>query len=163
MVKGSSGTMILTMPSEREIVLTRVFDAPRDLVFEAVTKPEHVARWWGPRGTTLPVCEIDLRPGGAYRYVTRGSDGSENPFKGVFHEIAPPDRLVFTQIYDVEPWSDHECVITTTFEEADGRTTLTSTSVFTSVEDRDAMISSGMEPGAAESYDRLAELLQTLS
>jgi len=155
--------MTLTMPSDREIVLTRVFDAPRELVFEAWTKPEHLTRWWGPRRSTLPVCEVDLRPGGAYRFVNRAADGTEHPFKGVYREVVPPERLVFTQIYDVEGWSDRECVVTLTLAEREGATTMTNAVLFDSVEDRDAMLDSGMEAGAAESYHRLAEHLRSMA
>lgn len=101
MVERTSGEMTLTMPSDPEIVLTRVFDPPRELVFETHSKPEHVAQWWGPRGTTLPVCEMDFRPGGAWRFVVRGPDGEDSPFKGVYREIVPPERLAQTFIYDV--------------------------------------------------------------
>jgi uncharacterized protein YndB with AHSA1/START domain len=155
--------MTLTTPSDLEIVMTRDFDAPRELVFEAWTKPEHLTRWWGPRGHTMPVCEVDLRPGGSYRFVNRAPDGTDHPFKGVYREIVPPERLVCTQIYDVEGWSNRECLVTLIFAERDGRTTMTNTVLFDSVEDRDAMLESGMEGGAAESLDRLAELLGSMA
>lgn len=96
------GAMTMSVPSDREIVLTRDFDAPRSLVFDMFVKPEHLRRWWGLRGSTLTVCDIDLRPGGAWRYVTRGPKGHENPFKGTYKEIMPPERLVYTLVYDVE-------------------------------------------------------------
>src|SRR5579862_3586716 len=142
MVQQSSGaaTFSLSMPSDREIVMTRVFDAPRGLVFEAHSKPEHVSKWWGPRGTSLWVCDMDFRPGGAWRYVVLGADGLENPFKGVFREVVPPERIVWTFIYDVEPYTAYETIETMRFTEEDGKTTLTTISVFPSVEIRDGMV-----------------------
>ena len=162
MVARNSSALTLTMPSEREILMTRSFNAPRALVFEAMTKPEHVQKWWGLRGSTLSKCEIDLRVGGAWRFVERAADGNEHPFKGEWREIAPPDRLVFTQIYDVEPFSDKEVLVTVVLTKQDGETLMTETLSFKSKEDRDWMVQSGMEPGASESLDRLAELLEQL-
>jgi uncharacterized protein YndB with AHSA1/START domain len=144
------------------MILTRVFNAPRRLVFEAHTKPEHVSRWWGLRGHTMSVCEMDFRPGGAWRFVLRSPDGREDPFKGVYREIVPPERLVYTFIYDVPGIRDHEAVETLTFEEHDGRTTLTNTMVHKTVEARDGHLQAGMEAGAAETLDRLAELVQMM-
>src|SRR5688500_11928262 len=92
--KPGSNAATLTFPSDREMVITRLFNAPRKLVFEASTKPEHVRQWWGPRGTSLAVCEIDLRPGGKWRYVIRGADGQEFAFSGVYREIVAPERMV---------------------------------------------------------------------
>jgi uncharacterized protein YndB with AHSA1/START domain len=160
----NSDRMKLIMPSDTEVVLTRVFDAPRSLVFEAMTKCEHLTHWYGPRGYTLPVCEIDLRPGGAWRHVVRGPDGSEMPMKGVYREIVPPERLVSTESYDLPGmgWTP-ESVVTTTLEERDGRTTLTSRILYPSVEARDGHVGSGMEAGAAETFDRLAEYLETIA
>ena len=158
----TASTLTVTMPSDREIVMTRVFDALRRLVFEAHSKPEHVAQWWGPRGTTLSVCEMDFRPGGAWRYVVRESNGKESPFKGVYREIVPPERIVWTFIYDVEPHSVHETIETMIFTEQDGKTTITTTSPYPSREVRDGVAASGMEEGARETYDRLAEHLESM-
>jgi uncharacterized protein YndB with AHSA1/START domain len=144
------------------MVLTRVFDAPRRLVFEAYSRPEHVSRWWGPRDYALIVCEMDFRPGGAWRFVLRAPDGREHPFKGVYREIEPPERLVYTFIYDVEGIRGHEAVETLAFEERDGRTTLTNTMVHKTVEARDGHLQAGMEAGASETLERLAEILQTM-
>lgn len=156
----STSRLEITLPSDREIVLTRTFDAPRRLVFEAWTRPEHVRRWWGGcNETALVVCDIDLRVGGEFRYVMRGTDGQDYPFKGVYREIAPPERLVHTQIFDVEPYSASEAVITVIFEEHEGRTTMTETIAHPSREARDGHLQSGMEHGAASALDRLAELL----
>jgi uncharacterized protein YndB with AHSA1/START domain len=161
MVARTGSATTFTTPSDREIVMTRVFEAPRHLVFEAWTRPEHVNSWWGPRTTTLPVCEIDLRPGGAWRYVVRDTDGNEYGFRGVYREVEPPARLVYTDSFDGMP--GHESLVTITFDERDGRTTLTSTTLYQSVEDRDAVLEIGMTQGAAESMDRLAEHLQALA
>ena len=159
---GGSGSNALTVttPSEREIVMTRVFDAPRDLVFEAHTSCEHMSNWWGPRKYEVASCEIDFRPGGAWRIVHRGPDGEEHGFRGDFREVVPPERIVWT--FEYEGMSGHVSVDTLTLEEHDGKTTLRATSVFDTVEDRDGMIDSGMESGAAESYERLDEYLDVL-
>jgi uncharacterized protein YndB with AHSA1/START domain len=150
----------VTTPSDREIVMTRVFDAPRDLVFEAHTSCEHLAHWWGPRKYELGSCEIDFRPGGAWRMVHRSSDGAEFGFHGEFREIVRPERIVWTFEYEGMP--GHVSVDTIVFAEHDGKTTITATSVFDSVEDRDGMLQSGMESGAAETYERLDEYLESL-
>jgi uncharacterized protein YndB with AHSA1/START domain len=157
----NSGTFQSTTPSDREIRLTRLFDAPRQLVFEAMTKPEHVRRWWGilSEEYSVTACEIDLRPGGAWRFVGRGPRG-EYAFHGVYREVMPPDRLVFTEIYD--PFPDAESVVTSVFTEENGKTRLTVTARYPSVEVRDAVLKSGMERGAAISYDRLEDLVREL-
>jgi uncharacterized protein YndB with AHSA1/START domain len=154
--------LTVTLPSDREILLTRVFDAPRTLVFEAMTKPEHVMRWWGPRNTTLAVCEIDFRPGGAWRYVVQLPNGARAVFKGVYHEIVPPERLVATECYDEPSVGSPEWLSTVTLTERDGQTTLTSLVLHKSVENRNGHLQSGMEHGAGETFDRLAELLESL-
>ena len=153
---------LVAEPGQPTMVLTRVFDAPRRLVFEAYSKPEHVSRWWGPRDQKLTVCEMDFRPGGAWRFVLRGPDGQEHPFKGAYREIVPPERLVYTFVYDVPGIRDHEAVETLSFEERDGRTTLTNTIVHRTVEARDGHLGAGMEAGASETLDRLAELVQAM-
>ena len=155
----NTGTLKVTTPSDREIVLTRVFDAPRSLVFDALTKPELLKRWFGPRGWSLVVCEIDLRVGGKWRFVLRGPDGHEMGMRGVYREIVPPDRSVHTESFDDYPG---ESIVTTVLVEQGGKTTLTGTILYESKEIRDAVINSGMEHGAAESHDRLAELLASM-
>jgi uncharacterized protein YndB with AHSA1/START domain len=150
------GTLKVTTPTDREIVLTRVFDAPRHLVFEAFSKPELLKRWFGPRGWSLVVCEVDLKVGGGFRFVLRGPDGKEMGMRGVYREIAPPERSVHMESFDDYPG---ESQVTAVFVEQGGKTTLTATVLYRSQEVRDAVIKSGMEHGAAESYDRLAELL----
>lgn len=148
--------------AENQVVYTRVFAAPRDLVFEAWTRPDHVRQWWGPRKYTMTVCEIDLRPGGADRFVQRGPDGNEYPFKGVYREIVPPERLVYTQIFDFPGLSDHELLVTVTFDERDGQTLLTGRLLFESVEDRVAAMETGMAHRMAETLDRFEEHLAVL-
>jgi uncharacterized protein YndB with AHSA1/START domain len=157
----NSDTFRTSTPSDREIVLTRLFDAPRGLVFEAMTRPEHVRRWWGclDERYSVTTCEIDLRLGGAWRFVGRGPQG-DYAFRGVYREIASPDRLVFTEIY--EPFPDAESVVTAVFTEEDGKTRLTATCLYPSIDVRDAVIKSGMARGAAISYDRLEDLVREL-
>ena len=128
----------VTMPSEREIVIERIFDAPRALVFEAWTKAEHVAHWWDPSGTPLAICEIDLRPGGAFRFVNGGPDGAKYPFTGFYREITPPARLAWGNT--PSPLSDGESGATLVFSEHDGKTTLTITMECQSKADRDALL-----------------------
>jgi len=159
MGSGSKG-LTVTTPSDREIVMTRVFDAPRDLVFEAHTSCEHLSRWWGPRGYEIIGCEVDFRPGGAWRIVHRGPEGEECAFRGEYREIVRPERIVWT--FEFEGMPGKISVETQTLEEHDDKTTFTSTSVFDSIEDRDGMLESGMESGAAETMDRLDEYLEVL-
>jgi uncharacterized protein YndB with AHSA1/START domain len=151
------GTLKVTTPSQREIVLTRVFDAPRHLVWDAFTKPELLKRWFGPRGWSLVVCEVDLKVGGGFRFVLRGPDGAEMGMRGTYREIVPPERSVHIESFDAYPGSDSQ--VTAAFVEQGGKTTLTATVLYPSQEVRDLVIKSGMEHGAAESYDKLAELL----
>lgn len=144
-------------PGKQEIVMTRTFDAPRDLVFKTMTDPNLIPRWWGPRYLTTTVDEMDLRPGGRWRYLQRDPQGNEHAFHGVYHDITAPERLVFTFEYEGVP--GHVLLDTVTLEEVDGKTRLTDQSVFQSVADRDGMVQSGMESGATEMMDRLEELL----
>lgn len=158
-----SGKMKVTTPTDREIVMTRVFDAPRNLVFEAHTKPELLKRWLlGPDGWSLPVCEIDLRVGGKYRYVWRHTDGREMGMGGVYREIVPPERVVSTELFD-EDWTGGEVIGTLMLTEHDGKTTLTSTLLYPSKESRDRVLKSGMERGVAVSYDRLEGVLTSMN
>ncbi|HEX9704490.1 MAG TPA: SRPBCC family protein [Gemmatimonadales bacterium] len=154
------GDLKVTTPSDREIAITRVFDAPRKLIFDAHTKPELVKRWLlGPPGWSMPVCEIDLRVGGKYRWVWRHDrDGTQMGIGGLYREIAAPERLVATEKFD-EAWYPGEALNTLVLVEQGGRTTLTQTMLYESREARDGVLKSGMEKGLAASYDRLAELL----
>lgn len=151
----------VSTPSPREIRMTRTFSAPRALVFEAMTKPEHVKRWWGilDEGHSLPTCEIDLRPGGAWRYVGKSPQG-EYGFHGVYHEVKPPERLVFTEIFD--PYPDAESVVTVVLHDAGDKTRFELTAVYPSAEVRDSVLSTGMSDGAGKSYDALERLLAEL-
>jgi uncharacterized protein YndB with AHSA1/START domain len=151
----------VTLPSDREIELTRTFDAPRALVFDAFTKTEHVPNWWGLSASKMTVCEMDVRPGGKWRYVSLEADGNEYGFHGEYREVVPPERIVWT--FEFEGMPGHVSVETMRFEEQAGKTTVTTTTVFDSVEDRDGMLQSGMETGASESYDRLEAYLKTLA
>ena len=149
----------VTAAGDREIVITRAFNAPRHLVFDAHTKPELVKRWLlGPPGWTMPVCDIDLRVGGRYRYVWRNQEGSEMGMGGVFREIVPPERLVATESFD-QSWYPGEALDTTIFVEDRGKTTVTLSVLYESREARDAVLKSPMEEGMAAGYDRLEELL----
>jgi uncharacterized protein YndB with AHSA1/START domain len=150
----------ITTAGDRELVMTRVFDAPRNLVFDAHTQPELVKRWLlGPPGWSMPVCEIDLRVGGKYRYVWRhDTNGTEMGMGGIYREIVAPERIVNTERFD-EAWYPGEAVGTLVLVEQGGRTTLTYTMLYESRAARDAVIKSNMESGVTASYDRLAELL----
>lgn len=150
-----------TTPSDREIVATRVVDAPRTLVWNAWTSPEHLPRWMlGPDGWTMPVCEIDLRPGGAWHYGWRGADGAEMEMRGTYREIAAPERLVSTESWGGD-WP--ETLNTLVLTEEDGRTRMTCSVLYPSMEARDAALVTGMKEGWSASYDRLDEYLPTMS
>jgi len=156
-----TGALQITTPSDREIAMIRVFDAPRRLVFDALTKPELVSQWLlGPEGWTMPICEIDLRVGGRYHYVWRKDDGREMGISGVYREIVPPERIVNTEQFD-NPWYPGEAIVTNVLVEKGGKTTLTLTVDYGTKEVRDGVLKSGMEKGVSVSYDRLAKLLAT--
>jgi uncharacterized protein YndB with AHSA1/START domain len=158
----NSNTFKLTTPSNREITITRLFDAPRQLVFDAMTIPEHVRRWWGILDDkhSVTVCEIDLRVGGAWRFVGRGPEGEIPAFYGIYREIAPPERLVYTENF--EPFPDAESIVTQVLTEEGGRTRLTVTSLYPSLDVRDMVLKTGMERGAALSYNRLDDVASEL-
>jgi len=160
MPETNSETLTLTLPSDLEIVVTREFNAPRHLVFEAWTRPEHLVKWWGPRSLTMTVCNVDLSIGGEYRFVLRSPEGEEYGFNGIYREIVRPDRLVHTFIF--EPMPEHGSVVTVTFEESEGRTKVTETTLHATREGRDGHLQSGMEEGMRETYDRLDDLLASL-
>jgi uncharacterized protein YndB with AHSA1/START domain len=154
-------TATLTTPTDREIHVERVFDAPRDQVFAAFTDPKLIPEWWGPRDTTTVVDQMDVRPGGSWRFVVRNSDGSEDGFRGTFREITPPERVV--QTFEWEGMPGYVSIDTATFEDLGDRTKVTSTSLFHTTEERDGMLESGMERGMNESFSRLDELLARLA
>lgn len=158
----NSDTFEATTPSDREIVLTRLFDAPRRLVYEAMTKPEHIRRWWGhlDERYSVPVCEMDLRPGGAWRFVGRGPEGNIPAFYGVIREVVEPERLVYTESF--EPFPDAESLVTAVFTEEGGRTRLTVTCLYPSKDVRDTVLGTGMTRGAGISYDRLEDVVAEL-
>jgi len=146
--------------SDLEVKLTRVFDAPRELVFEAFTNKWHIERWWGLRRTSTRVDVLDLRVGGQWRFVELSEDGEEYAFRGEFREIVPPEKLAYSFEVEAEPGRIMGDAIT--FEDLGGRTKVTIIAYFESIEDRDRMIDAGMEYGAGESYDQLEELLEKL-
>lgn len=154
--------LTVTLPSDREIKLVRSFDAPRALVWKAMTTPDLLRQWWGPHGTTVAACDMDLRPGGSWRLVVRFADGSEHPFKGVYREIDPGERLVQTWVYDLPPFNQYESIETMTLEERDGCTTLTTMVLHQSKEARDGHVQSGMEGGASQTFERLDAVLASL-
>jgi uncharacterized protein YndB with AHSA1/START domain len=150
-------TNLIAEPGKQELIITRVFDAPRELVFKTYTDPKLLPEWWGPKGVTTTVDKMDVRFVGIWRFVQRDTNGNEYAFHGVYHEVTAPERLVYT--FEFEGMPGHVLLETITFEEFEGKTKLTDQAVFQTVEDRDGMLQSGMEEGAAESMDRFAELL----
>ena len=150
----------ISTPTDREVVITRGVDAPRGMVFDAFTKPDLVRRWLlGPPGWTMPVCEIDLRVGGTYRYVWENADGQRMALAGTFREIVRPSRMVATQVFD-EDWTGGETLVTTDLVEQKGKTTITTTVHYASRDARDAALKTGMAQGMEAGYERLDELLQ---
>ena len=150
-------TQIHAEPGKHEIIITRTFDAPRELVFRAYTDPDIRPQWWGPRYLTTTVEKMDVRPGGLWRIVQRAPDGGVHAFHGVYHGVDSPGRLVQTFEYEGAP--GHVALETATFAEHDGKTTVTGSTVFQSVADRDGMLQSGMEVGVNEGMERLDEVL----
>lgn len=151
----------MELVSDCEIVISRSFAAPARLVFEAVTRPEHIRRWWAPssRGV-MTVCEVDFRIGGRYRYVMRTNDGTEVGFSGTYHEIEAPHRVVQTEVFD--PFPESGSTVTMTLVEVDGRTTMTNRCVYPSRMVRDMVVASGMEGGMRESLRQLTDVVRSL-
>ena len=158
----NKSTFKVTTPTERAIQLTRLFDAPPALVFDAMTKPEHVRKWWGAlgEGYSVPVCEIDLRVGGSWKFVNSTPGGEDVTFYGVYREIVRPSRVVSTEVF--APYPDAGSLVTTILSEEKGKTRLTVTAEYPSVDVRDMVISTGMEYGAGLSYDKLDEVASAL-
>ena len=156
------GSAVITLPSDTEYLITRVFDAPAELIFRAHTTPELVKRWWGFETTEWLVCEIDLRVGGQWRFVTREADGTEVGFHGEYREIAGPNRLVYTEMYEgvPDPGAENYPLNTMTLEEADGVTTMTVLVQHSSQEERDMILATGMESGMQIAYDRMEDLVR---
>ncbi|HPJ29832.1 MAG TPA: SRPBCC family protein [Methanothrix sp.] len=153
-------TDIIAEPGKQNVLITRVFDAPRDLVFRAFTDPDLIPEYWGPRDLTTAVREMEVGSGGLWRFIQRDLDGNEYAFHGVYHQVLPPERLVYTLEFEGMP--GNVLLETVRFEEMEGRTKMTISSVFQTVEDRDDAVQSGMGEGASESMDRFAELLEKL-
>jgi len=153
-----SANLAVTMPSDLEIRMVRVFDAPRELVFEAHSSCEHVKHWWG-RGNPLD-CEMDFRPGGKWRFVEHAPDGEKYAFRGEYREIQAPARIVWT--FEFEGMPGHICVETMELTEEGGKTTITSVTRFDTKEERDGMAASGMAEGAQQSYEALDAYLEKL-
>jgi uncharacterized protein YndB with AHSA1/START domain len=151
---------VIAEPGTYEILMTRDFNAPRELVFKALCDPKLIPQWWGPGKYKTVVDQMDVRKGGIWRYVQRDDDGNEWAFHGVYHDISAPDRMVYT--FEFEGMPGHVLMETVTFEEHDGKTRLTDSAVFQSVADRDGMLQSGMESGASEGWDRFDEVLKTM-
>ncbi len=155
----NNNALKLTFPSGLETILTREFNAPRDLVFNVWTTPEHVKNWYGLRSSTMIVCEIDLRVGGAWRYVLQAPDGKQHGHSGVYKDITSPVSLVYSEMY--EPLPDMDYLVTTTFTENNGKTQLQSHLLYKSQEHRDGHIQAGMEFGMNQTLNRLEELLNS--
>ncbi|MFJ9556722.1 SRPBCC family protein [Nocardiopsis sp. NPDC101807] len=156
-----SDLTVTVEPGRQDIVVTRTFDAPRDVVFKAMTEPEHLARWWGLDETDTVVDRAEARPGGTWRFVEKAAGGEEYAFHGVFHDVVAPERIV--QTFEFEGMPGHVAMDTHMLEEKDGRTLYRAISVFQTVEDRDGMVSSGMEEGLAQSLDALERLARGLA
>jgi uncharacterized protein YndB with AHSA1/START domain len=158
-----AGTLQVTLPSDREIAMTRVFHAPRRLVFDALTKPDLLKRWLGQMpGWSWVTCQIDLKVGGTYRYLWRGPGGMEMGMRGVYREIVPNERIVSTEAFD-QSWYEGDAVGTVVLVEQGGKTTLTTTVRYASKEVRDAVLKSPMKDGVSAGYDALEQLLATLA
>ncbi len=153
-------TRIIAERGKQEVVITRMFDAPRNFVFKASTEPDLLPQWWGPKRFTTTIHRLEVRPGGLWRYVQRDDKGNEYAFHGVYHEVLAPQRLIDT--FEFEGTPGHVSLETTTFDEIGGKTKVTTRSVFQTVEDRDAMLKARMEEGVFESMDRLSELLEKM-
>jgi uncharacterized protein YndB with AHSA1/START domain len=159
MIDSAQRETTLTLPSDTELVLQRAFQAPAQVVFDMWTKPEHVRKWYGVRGTTVTVCEIDLRVGGAWRWVVE-RPGLEVAFSGVFREIDPPRRIQRTERFESMPGA--ESLVTITFEESGGQTTLTLHMLFPNKAGRDACLRSGMDAGVKECFRNIDKLIAAM-
>jgi uncharacterized protein YndB with AHSA1/START domain len=147
----------VTTPTDREIHIERVFDAPRDLVFATFTDPKLIPEWWGPHGTTAEVEEMDVRAGGSWRYVIHNSDGTTTAFRGRYREVTPPERIVST--FEWEGMPGYVSIDSSEFEDLGDRTRIVTTSLFHTPEERDGMLGAGMEGGLNETYERLDAVL----
>jgi uncharacterized protein YndB with AHSA1/START domain len=162
----TNNTLKISTPSDLEIAMTREFDAPRHLVFDAMTRPEHLRRWFGSggcAGSDMPVCEIDLRLGGAFCFGMRSPDGVDSTLQGIYLEVVRPERIVFTARFSMPGFTSDEYQVTSTFVETGGRTTLTTTILHATKENRDGHLNSGIEKGVEPAYDRLAEVVAAMA
>jgi len=158
----TKSTMTVSTPSDFEIRISRVFAAPRQLVFDAFTRAEHMQQWWGPKGWTLPVCKVDLKPGGSFSYTMQGPAGETHDCSGEYIEVSPPERVVYTDGFDAPAMADYASTVTVVFEELEPKLTrITLTSVFKSKEIRDAIVKMGFGEGWGESFERLDEVFET--
>ena len=158
-----NGGFKLESRGDREIVISRSFDAPPQLVFVAWTRPELLRKWWGCEGSTLTTCEVDLRPGGQWRFVMRMADGSQHPLKGVYREIVPPEQLVYTECYEMPSIGSPQWLTTISFKPNGDGTKLTHTLLHGSTEARNGHLHAGMEGGMIQSFERLENLMRTPS
>ena len=156
-MNNTQNALKVTFPSDREMISTRTFNAPRDLVFEAFTSCEHLSQWWGPRSMTMAECQIDFVKGGKYRFVHETSEGDQYAFRGEFLEIIRPERI--DQTFEFEPMPGHISRESMIFTEENGRTTITGHSTYATAEDMQGHVEAGMEAGMVETFDRLEELL----
>ncbi len=161
MTDQQAATATITTPTDREIHIERVFDAPRDLVFATFTDPQLIPEWWGPRDGTTVVDQMDVRAGGSWRFITADCEGNETAFRGTYREVTPPERVV--QTFEWEGMPGHVCIETAVFEDLGDRTRVINTSLFHTTEERDGMLASGMERGLNETYARMDELLARLA
>jgi uncharacterized protein YndB with AHSA1/START domain len=158
MTEAISGETIFSVPADRqEVSMSRVFEAPRDLVYRVSTDPDHIPEWWGPSQYSTTIDKADVRPGGQWRYVQSDEQGNQFAFHGVYHDVVPNERVV--QTFEFEGVPGHVLLETAVYEDVPGGTRLTTTSVYQSMADRDGMVASGMESGAREGWERLAALI----
>jgi uncharacterized protein YndB with AHSA1/START domain len=153
-------TAITAEPGTNQVVITRTFDAPRELVYRCFTEPELITKWWGPRRYTTTIETMEVRKGGLWRFVQHGPEGEEYGFWGVTHDLVAPERVV--QTFEFEGVPGHVAMETLVLEDLGGKTRMVQMSVFQSVADRDGMVASGMESGVVESHERLDELVKEL-
>jgi uncharacterized protein YndB with AHSA1/START domain len=159
----SSGTAVVTLPGETQIHVTRDFNAPKDLVYRALTEPDLIRRWWNAKRGEVTVCDVDLKVGGGWRYVMITSEGQEVAFHGTYREIVPNERLVYTEVFEMPGVSDDDATVNSvTLDERDGRTTLTSITECHTAETRNIIMKTGMEAGMQDAYDLLEEVAISL-
>jgi uncharacterized protein YndB with AHSA1/START domain len=163
MATATSGTAVVTLPGDTQIHVTRDFNAPKDLVYRALTEPDLIRRWWNAKRGEVTICDVDLRVGGDWRYVMVTPDGTEVAFHGTYRDVVPNERLVYTEVFEMPGISDDDATVNTvTLEEQGGRTTMTSITECHVAETRDMIIATGMEAGMQDAYDLLEEVATSL-